>query len=86
MKKNITVKKHINNSKTYSEIAEIMTKEGHVMNHNSVRNHITKGFMKIVKNISANYNIRHSEDEIKKIAQSEVFQTSLIEIMKDYKK
>jgi len=82
MKKNVTVKKDNPNCKTYAEIAKIMTEGGDRMNHNSVRNHITKGFTKIIKSISDNYELNYSDDNIKRIAQSEAFQTSIIELMK----
>jgi hypothetical protein len=67
---------------SYSKVAEIMTKSGHKMNHSSVRNYVTNGFCKIVKNISNNYGLKYSEEEIKKIAQSQDFQDSIIKIMK----
>ena len=70
------------NGLDYRSIANIMTKEGHKMNHSSVRNYITRGFCKVVKGISKDYNLNYSEDQIKKIAQSPDFQNSLIQIMK----
>jgi len=69
----------------YRTIADIMTKEGHTMNHSSVRNYITRGFCKVVKGISSDYNIKYTDEEIKKIAQSAEFQDSIIEIMKGLK-
>tara|TARA_B100000902_G_C26492340_1_gene519914 strand:- start:87 stop:338 length:252 start_codon:yes stop_codon:yes gene_type:complete len=79
-KKYITVKGFEGYS--YSKVAEIMTKSGEKMNHSSVRNYVTNGFCKIVKNISNNYDLKYSDEEIKKIAQSEDFQDSIIKIMK----
>lgn len=79
-KKYITVNNFKGNS--YSKVAEIMTKSGHKMNHSSVRNYVTNGFCKIVKNIANNYDIKYTEEEIKKIAQSQEFQDSIIKIMK----
>tara|TARA_Y100000592_G_scaffold26616_2_gene42136 strand:+ start:1108 stop:1359 length:252 start_codon:yes stop_codon:yes gene_type:complete len=79
-KKYITVNNFKGNS--YSKVAEIMSKNGHKMNHSSVRNYVTNGFCKIVKNISKEYNLRYTEEEIKKIAQSQEFQDSIVKIMK----
>ena len=59
-----------------------MTESGQKMNHSSVRNHITRGFMKIVKNISKEYNLKYNDDKIKEIAQSEELQSSIVNIMK----
>lgn len=80
IKKYITVNDFRGNS--YSKVAEIMSNEGHKMNHSSVRNYVTRGFCKIVKNISKNYNLKYTDDQIKKIAQSQEFQDSIIKIMK----
>jgi hypothetical protein len=66
----------------YRSIAEIMTKSGNKMNHSSVRNYITRGFCKVVKGISKDYGLNYSDEQIKKIAQSPDFQSSIIDIMK----
>lgn len=66
----------------YRSIADIMTDSGNKMNHSSVRNYITRGFCKVVKGISKDYGLNYSEDQIKKIAQSPEFQSSIIDIMK----
>ena len=71
------------NGLDYRSIAEIMTKDGNKMNHSSVRNYITRGFCKVVKGISKEYGINYSDEEIKKIAQSPDFQSSIIDIMKE---
>lgn len=70
------------NGLDYRSIADIMTKDGHKMNHSSVRNYITRGFCKVVKGISKDYGMNYSDEQIKKIAQSPEFQSSIIEIMK----
>ena len=67
---------------TYHEIADTMRESGYKMNHSSVRNYVTRGFCKIVKNISINYDLNYTDDQIKKIAQSQEFQDSIIKIMK----
>ena len=79
-KKYVTTNKFTGRS--YNEVAQIMTKEGHKMNHSSVRNHVTNGFIKIIKNISRRYDVSCTEEEAKKIAQSIEFQESIVEIMK----
>jgi hypothetical protein len=70
------------NGLDYRSIAEIMTKSGNKMNHSSVRNYITRGFCKVVKGISKDYGLNYSDEQIKKIAQSPDFQSSIIDIMK----
>ena len=79
-KKYVTTKDY--NGLDYKSIAKIMTDDGHKMNHSSVRNYITRGFCKVVKGISRDYGISYTDEQIKKIAQSQEFQTSIIEIMK----
>lgn len=66
----------------YRSIAEIMTKSGDKMNHSTVRNIITKGFVKVVKGISKEYGLEYTDKKIKEIAQSPEFQESIIQIMK----
>jgi hypothetical protein len=68
--------------KTYSEVAEIMTRDGYKMNHSSVRNYVTNGFIKIIRNISREYEVPCSYEEAKLIAQRVDFQESIVEIMK----
>ena len=80
LKKYVTTNNY--NGLDYRSIAEIMTKDGHRMNHSSVRNYVTRGFCKVVKGISKDYDMNYSEEQIKKIAQSPEFQSSIIEIMK----
>ena len=70
------------NGHDYRTIANIMTNAGDKMNHNTVRNIITRGFCKVVKGISNDYGVKYSDEEIKRIAQSPDFQDSIIEIMK----
>ena len=79
-------KKYVVVSKTngmdYRSIAEIMTKSGDKMNHSTVRNIITRGFCKVVKGISEDYDLKYTDQKIKEIAQSPEFQESIIQIMK----
>lgn len=70
------------NGLDYRSIADLMTSSGHKMNHSSVRNYITRGFCKVVKGISKDYDLKYTDDQIKKIAQSPEFQNSIIEVMK----
>jgi len=66
----------------YRSIAEIMTKSGDKMNHSTVRNIITRGFIKVVKGLSKDYELNYTDQKIKEIAQSPEFQESIIQIMK----
>ena len=66
----------------YREIAEIMTSEGHKMNHSSVRNYIVRSFTKVAETLSQNYGLNYDAEEIDKIAKSPKFQHALIDVMK----
>tara|TARA_Y100000310_G_C20643518_1_gene795277 strand:- start:505 stop:765 length:261 start_codon:yes stop_codon:yes gene_type:complete len=72
------------NGMDYRSIAELMSSEGDKMNHSTVRNIVTRGFMKVVSGISSDYDLNYDKKSIKKIAQSPEFQDSLIQIMKGY--
>lgn len=63
------------------DIADIMTREGDKMNHSTVRNIINRSFVKIAKNMSSNYNLKYSEEQIFNIAKSPQFQESVIELL-----
>ena len=62
------------------DIANIMTKSGHKMNHSTVRNIINRSFVKIAENISKKYGMKHSNEDIFNIAKSPQFQESVIEL------
>tara|TARA_B100001063_G_C16771190_1_gene561712 strand:+ start:943 stop:1197 length:255 start_codon:yes stop_codon:yes gene_type:complete len=79
-KKYVTTK--VKNGLDYRSIAEIMTKCGDEMNHSTVRNIITRGFVKVVKGISKEYELEYTDKKIKEIAQSPEFQESIMQIMK----
>lgn len=64
------------------DIASKMTSEGEKMNHSTVRNIINRSFIKIAKNISLNYDLKQTEEEIYNIAKSPQFQESVIEMLK----
>jgi hypothetical protein len=66
----------------YREIAEIMTEEGHKMNHSSVRNYIVRSFTKVAETLSQNYGLNYDAEEIDRIAKSPEFQHALIDVMK----
>lgn len=78
-KKYVTVK---NVGLGLHDIAKVMTNEGHKMNHSTVRNIINRSFVKIAENISKNYDLKHTDEEIFNIAKSPQFQESVIELLK----
>ena len=80
MKKYVTVRN--NNSLKYREISLIMTKNGDKMNHMTVKNIINRGFVKIIDNISNEYEKNLTYEEKLKIAQSPDFQESIAEIIR----
>ena len=63
------------------DIADIMTREGDKMNHSTVRNIINRSFVKIAKNMSNNYDLKYSDEQIFNIAKSPQFQESVIELL-----
>ena len=73
---------NVENGLDYRSIADIMSKSGDKMNHSTVRNIITRGFVKVVKGITEDYGLKYSDQKIKEIAQSPDFQESIIQIMK----
>jgi len=78
-KKYVTVK---NVGLGLHDIAKVMTNEGHKMNHSTVRNIINRSFIKIAENISKNYDLKYTDEEIFNIAKSPQFQESVIELLK----
>ena len=78
--KYVTTKKF--SGRSYSEVAKIMTSDGSKMNHSSVRNYVSNGFIKVAKNISKCYGFSYTDEKLKEIAQSQEFQESIIDIMK----
>ena len=66
----------------YRSIAEIMTNDGHKMNHSSVRNYIVRSFTKVAESLSSSYGMNYTAEEIDKIAKSPDFQHALIDVMK----
>ena len=65
----------------YRSIAEIMTSKGDKMNHATVRNIVNKGLIKVVKNISKEYNRNISDTEAYNIAKSPDFQIALKDVL-----
>ena len=84
MKKYVTVNK-ASKGMGYRKISEIMTENGDKMNHMTVKNIVTRGFLKIAENLSKTYDIKRSSEDLYKIAQSPEFQLSIIEIMNNNK-
>ena len=80
MKKYVTVDKN-SNGMGYRKISEIMTSSGDKMNHMTVKNIVTRGFLKIAENLSRSYDIKRSQKDLYKIAQSPEFQLSIVEVM-----
>ena len=67
------------------DIAEKMTNEGDKMNHSTVRNIINRSFVKIAKNMSKNYGLKYTDEQIFNIAKSPQFQESVVELLKSKK-
>ena len=67
-----------NAGKGYREIAEIMTSEGHKMNHATARNYFLRAMEKIAKPMT---DLAGSKVSPSELAQSPQFQDALIEIL-----
>lgn len=68
---------------TYHQVASAMNEKGFKMNHSTVRNIYISAMMKIAKEVSGLYGLKHSEKEIKNIAINPGFQTAVSDFMKD---
>ena len=68
---------------TYHEVAREMNKMGFKMNHSTVRNIYISAMMKIAKEVSSLYDLKHTEGEIKSIAINPGFQIAVSDFMKN---
>lgn len=82
MKKYVTIHKSLN-GKCYSEISSIMTKGGDKMNHQTVKNIINKGLVKIVNNICKEYEFNIKKEDVMNIVRSREFQLSIMEVLRN---
>ncbi len=69
--------------KTYHEISTVMREIGYKMNHSTVRNIFISSLMKIACEVTAIYNLKLSQDEIKKIAIDPRFQEAVRQFMSE---
>ena len=68
-----------NQGKGYREIAEILSSEGHKMNHASARNYFLRGLQKLAKPLE-----KHSSRSARDISRDPRFQSAIAEILKEY--
>ena len=61
----------------YREIADVLTSEGHNMNHATARNYFLRGMNKLAKQVSS-----HTDRDTKKIALDPRFQLAVAELLK----
>lgn len=80
-KKYVTVKS--NSGLGLYDVADIMTKNGHKMNHSTVRNIINRSFFKLAKNISDNYDLKYDANKIDKISKLPEFQESIVDLLRE---
>ena len=64
--------------KGYREIAEEMSKSGHVMNHATARNYFLRAMKKLAKPIS-----EHSDRSTEELAADPDFQEAIADIIRD---
>lgn len=81
IKKYVTVKE--SEGKNLKDIANTMTNEGYKMNHNTVRNIINSSFLKIIKKINTQQNLRLTESQMIEISTSNKFQTTIADLLND---
>ena len=62
-------------------IAKVMTESGDKMNHSTVRNIINRSFVKVAKNMTKNYDLKYSDEQIFNIAKSPEFQESIDKLL-----
>ncbi len=62
----------------YREIANVLTTEGHSMNHATARNYFLRGMNKLAKQVS-----NHTSRPPKEIALDPRFQLAVAELLKD---
>ncbi len=63
------------------DIAKIMSDGGDKMNHSTVRNIINRSFVKVAKNMTKNYDLKYSDEQIFNIAKSPEFQESIVKLL-----
>ena len=80
-KKYVTVKN--TNGLGLYDVANIMTNDGHKMNHSTVRNIINRSFFKLAKNISDSYDLDYDSNKIDKISKSPEFQESIVDLLRE---
>jgi hypothetical protein len=60
-----------------------MTKGGDKMNHQTVKNIINKGLVKIVNNICKEYEFNIKKEDVMNIVRSREFQLSIMEVLRN---
>lgn len=71
----------VDDGTNYRMIASIMSKNGHQMNHSSVRNYIIRIMKKFVNNYTVNNNIQLTDEDGERIAKSSLFQKGISEAL-----
>tara|TARA_B100000282_G_C31441432_1_gene358169 strand:- start:136 stop:402 length:267 start_codon:yes stop_codon:yes gene_type:complete len=67
---------------TYHEVAQVMNEKGFKMNHSSARNIYISAMMKIAREVSNLYELKHTDKEIKSIAIDPDFQSAVSDFIK----
>ena len=66
----------------YREIAEVMTAEGHKMNHATARNYFLRAMEKLAKPM---VQLMDNDRSVQEVAEDPNFQTAMIEILSNKK-
>ena len=66
----------------YREIAEVMTAEGHKMNHATARNYFQRAMEKLAKPM---VQLMDNDRSVQEVAEDPNFQTAMIEILSNKK-
>lgn len=65
----------------YRTIAELMTSQGHKMNHATARNIFLRAMKKLAEPVCELYGIKGDSDRLEKLSRDPRFQSSMIEVI-----
>lgn len=65
----------------YRKIAELMTSQGHKMNHATARNIFLRAMKKLAQPVCELYGINNDSEDLERLARDPRFQSSMIEVI-----
>lgn len=67
----------------YRTIARIMSKNGFVMNHSSVRNYVIRTMKKIIAVVARQHKFKLNEKMVDELASSSSFQSTVAQVLQE---